>query len=309
MAVLPSPFTQAERAAYPYRLSVRQMELSDTRVFDRPAAGRAWFERSLVDQLTLGRPDRVMITFAKNITRATPGRFETLVISRGVQPRIEARYKHSRVKQYLKQGRALRTETTINDPYDFGVGRELTDTNWQALCRLGHDVNARPLGAQLEACQCAPDPAALQAVVLPSRVDGQPAPGLRFGDPRVTALLACVCHCGHLFAGLTNRSLRAMIETLIPGYTARQATYDLRRLRRKGLIYRVPRTQRYELTGEGRKIAVFFTKTYTRIVNPSLAELDPQLPPEIARRAPLARAWRDFELALDDRIKHAAITT
>jgi len=280
MRVLPSPFTQAERAAYPYRLSVRQMELSDTRVFDRPAAGRAWFERSLVDQLTLGRPDRVMLTFGKKLTRATPGRFETLVISRGVQPRIEARYKHSRVKQYLKQGRALRTETTINDPYDFGVGRELTDRNWQALCQLGHNVNARLLGAQLEACQCAPDPAALQAVVLPSVHDGQPAPGLRFGDPRVMALLACACHYGHLFAGLTNRSLRAMIETLIPGYSARQATYDLRRLRRKGLIYRVPRTQRYELTGEGRKIAVFFTKTYTRIVNPSLAELDPQLPPE-----------------------------
>jgi hypothetical protein len=308
MAVLPSPFTVAERARYPYRLSVRQMELSDTRVFDRPAAGRAWFERSLTDQLTLGRPDRVMITFGKKITRATPARFETLVISRGVQPRIEARYKHSRVKQYLKQGRALRTETTINDPYDFGVGRELTDTNWRALCQLGHDVNARLLAAQVEACQCAPDPAALEAVVLPSQTDGQPAPGLRFGDRRVMALLACLCHYGHLFAGLTNRSLRDMVAILIDGYTARQATYDLRRLRRKGLIFRVPGSRRYQLTAEGRKIAVLFTKTYTRIVNPSLAELDPQLPPEIARRAPLARAWRDFETALEDRIRRTAIT-
>ena len=57
-------------------------------------------------------------------------------------------------------------------------------------------------------------------------------------------------------------------------------TYDLRRLRRKGFIQRIPRTQRYQLTSEGRRLAVFFTKTYTRIVNPTLAELDPTLPAE-----------------------------
>ena len=77
-------------------------------------------------------------------------------------------------------------------------------------------------------------------------------------------------------------------------------------MRRKGLIQRVPHSQRYELTDEGRPIAVFFTKTYTPIVNPSLAELDPTLPSTIARRSPLARAWRDFEHALDDRIQQAA---
>ena len=120
--------------------------------------------------------------------------------------------------------------------------------------------------------------------MLPSIEDGLPAPGLRFGEPRTMALLACLCCFQHLFAGLTNRSLRELIAGLIPGYSARQMTYDLRRLRRKRFIQRIPRTQRYELTSEGRRLAVFLTKTYTRIVNPSLAELDPALPPEIATR-------------------------
>jgi len=84
-------------------------------------------------------------------------------------------------------------------------------------------------------------------------------------------------------------------------------TDDLRRVRRKGLIQRIPRTQRYELSRKGRRLAVFFTKTYTRIVNPSLAELAPALPPEIAWRTPLATAWRAFEHALDDKIQTAAI--
>ncbi|MCA1698498.1 MAG: hypothetical protein LC790_06160, partial [Actinobacteria bacterium] len=263
MGVLPSPFTVAERSRYRYGLSVRQLELSDTRVFDRPAAGRAWFEQAITDQLDLGRPDRVQIVFDRKITRATPGIFQTKVITRGVAPVIQAHYKHSKVKQYLKEGRALRTETTVNDPYDFGVGRLLTAENWQALLAIGEQTNQRLLDAQLQACDCAPDPTALEAIVLPSKTpDGQPAPGLRFGDPRVMALLACLCHYGHLFNGLTNASLRELIAELIPGYAAGQATYDLRRVRRKGLIRRIPHSQRYELTTEGRRVAVFFTKTY-----------------------------------------------
>ena len=84
-------------------------------------------------------------------------------------------------------------------------------------------------------------------------------------------------------------------------------TYDLRRLLRKGLIRRIPRSLRYQLTAEGRRLAVFFTKTYTRIVCPSLAELDPHLPEPVARSTALGRPWREFERALDARIKEAAI--
>jgi hypothetical protein len=147
--------------------------------------------------------------------------------------------------------------------------------------------------SRLEACQCVPDAQTLERVVLPSDEDGLPAPGLRFGDPRVMALLAALCH---LF-----------VAGLLPGYSSRQMTYDLRRLRRKGLIRRIPRSQRYELTAGGRRLAVFFTKTYARIVNPALAELDPQLPHDVARHTPLGCPWREFERALDERIADAAI--
>jgi hypothetical protein len=308
-ARLPSPFTAADRRrGYGYALAFRQLELSDTRVFDRPQAGRAWFEQTLRDQLCLGRPDHVSVIFNRRISSQTPGRFHTRVINRGVEPAIQVHYRASKVKQYFKEGRALRTETTVNDTRDFGIGRLLTQDNWAALLRIGHQVNERLLSAQLEACACAPDATTLQRVVLPSLKDGQPAPGLRFGDPRVMALLAALCAFSHLLNGVTNRGLRALISGLLPDYTARQMTYDLRRLRRKGLIRRLPHSQRYELTADGRRLAVFFTKTYSRIVNPALAELDPKLPPDIAARSPLARSWRSFERALDERIHEAALT-
>jgi hypothetical protein len=308
-ATLPSPFTvEDRRRGYGYQFAFRQLEISDTRVFDRPAAGRAWFERTLPDQLTLGRPDQVAIVFGRKVQRNTPGRFHTKIFNVGVEPAIQVHYRASKVKQYFKEGRALRTETTVNDTRDFAIGRMLTDANWNALLNIGHRINERLLQHQLDACQCAPDATTLQRVVLPSKHDGLPAPGLRFGEPRTMALLACLCCFEHLFAGLTNRSLRELIAGLIPGYGSRQMTYDLRRLRRKGFIKRIPRTQRYQLTPEGRRMAVFLTKTYTRIVNPSLAELDPALPADIAARAPLATAWREFERALQARINHAAIT-
>ncbi|MBV8942160.1 MAG: hypothetical protein JO243_23495 [Solirubrobacterales bacterium] len=307
---LPSPLTAAERdRGYGYRLSIRQMELSDTRVFERPDHVRHWFELTLRDQLALGRPDNVQIVFARKLTTRTPGRFRTRIIDDGAEPQLQAYYKHSKVKQYLKQGRALRTETTINDPNDFGVGRTLNPTNWLALTRIGHHVNERLMAAQLAACDCAPDSTTLHQVVSPSTHDSLTAPALRFGEHRVMALLSCLCTYRHPFAGLTNKSLREPLATLIPGYSARQMTYDLRRLRRKGLIRRVPATQRYELTDHGRRIAVFFTNTYTRILNPSLTEPDPTLPDDIAQRSPLARAWRALEKALDQRITDAALKT
>lgn len=307
--LLPSPFAEADRErGYRYQLALRQIELSDTRVFDRPEAGRAWFERVIRDQLALGRPDHVSLVFARKVIATTPGRFQTRVINRGVEPAIQVHYKHSKVKQYFKEGRALRTETTVNDTRDFGVGRLLSHANWQALLQIGHQTNQRLLDAQLQACACAPDATTLARVVLPSRTpDGDPAPALRFGDPRAQALLAALCCFQHLLDGLTNRSLHGLVAGFLPGYTPRQMTYDLRRLRANGLLVRVPASHRYQLTNDGRRLAVFFAKTYTRIVTPSLAELDPALPAEISERSPLARAWHAYERALDQRINDAAL--
>jgi hypothetical protein len=227
----------------------------------RPAHVREWFELTLTDQLALGRPDNVQIVFDLKITSRTPGRFRTRIINHGVEPQLQAHYKDSKVKQYFKEARALTTETTINDPNDFAVGRTLNATNWLALTRIARETNQRLLAAQLAACDCVPDSTTLHQVVSPSTHDGLKAPALRFGEQRVMALLCCLCSYRHLFAALTNKSLRELVAAIIPGYSARQMTYDLRRLRRKGLIRRIDASQRYELTDHGRKIAVFFTKT------------------------------------------------
>jgi hypothetical protein len=302
-AVLPSPFSQEDRRrGYVYEFAFRQLEISDTRVFDRPAAARGFFEAMIRDHLDIGRPDRVSITFDRRINRCTPGRFQTRVITRGVDPQISATYKSSKIKVYLKEGRALRAEVSVNDTYDFGIGRLVNRANWKALRSIGQSADSRLCDALASDAAPAPDVVTFQQVTRPSTTpDGLHAPGLRFGDPRVMATLAATCRFAHVFTGFSNHDLREAVASLLGcDYTARQATYDLRRLSRKKVIARIPGTFRYQLTPFGREIAVFFTKTYGRVLTPGLALLDPDLPAEVAKRSRLALTWRDFDRALDD---------
>jgi hypothetical protein len=82
-------------------------------------------------------------------------------------------------------------------------------------------------------------------------------------------------------------------------YSRRQPTYDLRRLRRKGRITRVPGSHRYELTPLGQRVDVLFTKAHDRVLAPGLALLDPIIPDALAQRSPLAADWRQLDLALN----------
>ena len=117
--------------------------MSDTRVFDRPAAGRGFFEQLIRDHLDVGRPDSVSLIFNRRITSRTPGTFRTKVVTRGVDPQVNCYYKSSRMKQYFKEHRALRTETVICDTRDFGIGRRVTVENWRALWAVGDAANQR----------------------------------------------------------------------------------------------------------------------------------------------------------------------
>ena len=150
---------------------------------------------------------------------------------------------------------------------------------------------------------------ALQQVVLPSvDPDGLPAPGLRFGDPRVMALLAALAAFTHVVAGLTNPGLRNLVADLLGRpYTSRQATYDLRRLRRKGLIERVPGRHLYRVTPHGRTVATFMTKVAARVVVPGLSQLEAPATPPAAAPRPIVAAWRTWQQELDHYIAAANI--
>jgi hypothetical protein len=185
---LPHPFAPAHRAAgYRYQLSVLQAEFALTQVLDRPLTGRYFFEEVIRENLDIGRPDQMQLIFDRRVTRRTPGRFRTRVLTEGVVPSLHVEYKKSKVKQYHKEGQALRTETTINDTYDFAIGRALH--NLPALREIGFAANRRLLHVESLSHDCLIGADHLDAVSQPIVVEDQRAAGLRFGDRRVLALM------------------------------------------------------------------------------------------------------------------------
>lgn len=298
LARVPHPFSTADRAAgYRYDISILQAEFSLTQMLDAPVAGRIFFEQVIRDNLDLGRPDQVCLVFNRRLVRrgrhATPGRFRTRVITQGVTPSLHVDYKHATIKQYHKEGRALRTETTINDTYDFGIRKRLT--NLPALCEIGFTANRRLLDVQ----RLSHDPARghqdFTAVNDPVTTDtGARVAGLRFADPRAQALLSALLIFRLLPHGFTNRDLRSLVGQLLDqAFSAGQLTYDLRRLRAHGLITRRPHSNRYHVTDTGLERALFLTRTHDRLLRTGMAELaepDPR---------PLQTASRAYQRALD----------
>jgi hypothetical protein len=274
---LPMPLTSADRAAgYDWKLSIWQMEVSLTQVFDRPVRGREFFEEVMRDNLDMGRPDRLQLVFDRKILPSTPGNFRTRVIQEGVLPSLHIEYKSFDLKQYFKEGRALRTEGTFRNPKDFNVNKGLS--NFGYLQQIGRQINRRLLEVERVSQNCGLSAEGIQRVVQPTvSADGQKAPGLRFGDPRVMALMLTLNLFIHLINGFRNQDLRRAVADLLGRehpYTATQATYDLRRLCRKGLIYRRPGTQRYVVTPYGWKVARLYARLEARVFRPALTVLE-----------------------------------
>jgi hypothetical protein len=230
----------------------------------------------------------------------TPGTFRTQVITNDTCPYLYLFYKKTQDGQYLKEGRALRTETTVNQPRDLGIGKELA--NLAAMAKAGYAANRRLLDAECISHDPAAGTAALEMLTSPvisttcTRV-----PGMRFPDPRVQALLAACCTLALRPAGFTSRDLRHLLAPQLgkaPGdMTGGQISYDLRRLRAHQIIERIPHSRNYQLTPDGLSTALFFTRLTRRVIIPGLAQIAGTGPPP---GSPLRQADRAYKTAIAD---------
>ena len=287
---LPHPYTAKDRkAGYRYDISILQAEFSLTQVLDRPLSGRVFFEEVIRENLDIGRPSQVQLIFGRHVTRQTPGRFRTRVLTEGVIPSLHVDYKNSRIKQYHKEGRALRTETTINNTRDFNIGKRLH--NLSELRKIGFQANRRLLDVQKVSHDCSLGEDAFDKVVRPIEVDGQRASALRFGDARVQALFSVLVLFSLQPRGFTNQEVRVLLAQLLgsdpANYPVGRMTHDLRRLRLHNIIERIPHSHRYQLTPSGLRIALFFSRTYSRLLRPQLAQILPAAPPGNSRLRPI----------------------
>jgi len=309
LARVPHPFTPEERAAgFRYDVSILQAEFALTQVLDRPVTGRILCEEIIRENLDVGRPRQVQLILGRRVTKQTTARyrFRTRVITQGVVPSLYADDTHSRIKQYHKEGRALRTETTINDTRDFAIGKRLH--NLPALRAVGFQANRRLLDVQQLSHDCLLGDDAFHQVTRPQVVGDQRVSTLPFADPRVQALLSVLVLYCLLPNGFANRDLRAHLAPLLglelTQLTPGRMTYDRRRLRLHGLIERIPHTQRYRVTHEGLRTALFFTRVYARILRPGLARI---VPAAAVGDPALRPSFDQVEGAIDRWIDHAKL--
>ena len=105
--------------------------------------------------------------------------------------------------------------------------------------------------------------------------------------------------------GFANSDMRPIMARLLgqpaESITPGKMTYDLRRLRQRGLIARIPRTFRYQVTDAGLAQAVFLTRLHDRFLRTGLASLAGP-----SNRG-LAAATRAYTAAIDDLARHAGL--
>ena len=195
----------------------------------------------------------------------------------------------------------MRIETVINAPRDLRCNARLP--NLAELQDKARACNRRILDAERAGQGTVLTSPAFERIAHPSRsADGRRTPALRFGDPRVMALAGALCATLLAATGITNKSLRALMTGLLGGtYSMNQASYDLARLARNGLITRVPHRNRYTLTPDGLKFAVFYTKVHDRILRPLMASDQHQAPP------PIRQALRTFDTEVRRRLDAARL--
>ena len=289
MARIPLPLDDADRdAGYWWELSMRQVETSRTLVFDGDVHARAFFEALLCENMDLGRPENVELLFRRGQPKGRPaapparGGFKTAIDRYCHMVTINVFYKNSRVKQYLKDGVALRTETVINAPGDLGCNRMLA--NLPELQAKARAINARLMETETAGQGTVLVSPVIERITRPTVTgDGRKAPALRFGDLRVQALAGALGAMLFTVTGITNRSLRALMTGLLHRpYSMNQASYDLARLARNDLIRRVPGRNCYTLTRDGLLFAQVYTRVCDHVLRPLMAPGRPSAPPGLA---------------------------
>src|SRR6266702_7821741 len=299
MSRLPLPLSAADRQhGCWWELSMRQVEVSRTLVFDDPRRVRAVFEELLAGNMNLGRPEHAEIIFAARVTRKTPGIFSTRLLNRGDQVTVNLSFKHSRVKIYLKQDRALRIESVINDPGDLSCKRGLE--HLEELAAKARACNARLMDAVIagQGSGILANPVIERIAHPTSDEAGRRVPAMRFADPRVQALAGCLAIWDFAVNGITNKRLRAWMTGLRGApYAMNQASYDLARLRGNGLIERIARSNTYRLTADGLTFALVYSRVHDQVLYPLTAHDQP-----IAAPAPVRAAWRTITRHIDSTV-------
>lgn len=297
-----------------YRVFCSQIEYCTNLIFRQRTALDRMADRLLDLNRTIGRPDKLSTIFGYRITKAYRGGLKTQIADHHLgNPVIRSEYKDSSIKQYVRDHQVLRTETTSYNTNDLGVGKSIG--NLPQLRSVMNAINDRYLTIQQDVLETYVDRGQLARLRQPTvSASGRRTPGLKLDDPRLLAVmqaLTCFVHLARAGRFRTRDLHQVAAEALgltMATYRLGQLRYDLAKLRAKGLVLKVPKTQTYRVTPQGMRICVLFLKLAQRVYAPfAAASLRPiahdnQLTAD--RRAHLDTLYAGVDRALDLLLDH-----
>jgi hypothetical protein len=269
-------FTPEERSrGYRHRLFMGQMEYCHNLIFHRAAALDRLFGRLLDHNRAIGTPEKLAVIFGRPNFRpdTRSGRTE-VKITKLKTAVLRTGFQSTALKQYVKDRTLLRTETTCQRLEDLSLPKDIR--HLPKLREVLDRSNERYLEVQQDVLASFIDRGQLQQLRQATvSASGRRTPGLRLDDARLLAVLQALTSFLYLIgkgsfrtADLLGDVQRALHQ---PGYKLSQLRYDLGKLRGKGLVRRLPGTQRYELSAAGYQLAVLYQKLYHKLYGPLTA--------------------------------------
>jgi len=265
--------TYKERHAtrFQYDWCIAQIEYSHNLVFRESFPLGQLFQRHIDLNRRMITPHSIATVFGKR--KNTRGTEKTsLAVYQQLRTRTVMKVRHfsSVIKQYDKHERILRTECVCNDPYRFGVGKRLC--NFAQLRSQLAATLARFQELQEAVVETTLDRGELAALAQTSELGKGRVPGIRLDNQRLMNVLRLLGRIATDPRGFTTAQLRDdFAATFAQPYSSAQASYDLRKLRAKGILRRADTTRRYVFSPRGARLAALLFKLRDVIVGPTLA--------------------------------------
>jgi hypothetical protein len=269
-------FSESERQqGFRHQLFMGEMEYCHNLVFHKRAALDRLFDRLMDANRSIGHPDKLAVIFGRPCFRPdTRTGQTTLKITPLRTPVLSSSYKCTSIKQYVSNGQALRAESGTYQLKDLSVRKNIN--NLPQLRKVLNNANQRCLDVQQDILATYVDRGQLEELRRPSQTaTGRRVPGMRVDDSRLMAVLQAITCLAYL-AGKScfrTRDLLVDVQKMLgnPQYRLSQLRYDLGKLRSKGLLMRLPKTQSYQISHEGYRIAILYLKLYQRLYAPLTA--------------------------------------
>jgi len=274
-------FTEQERrqAGCQHRLFFAQVEYCDNLIFHRRAALDRLGERLLDANRTIGQPNKITTIFGRKVTKQYRGKLQTVIEDIQLpNPVIRSHYGKGFIKQYVRDHLNLRTEPATNNVTDYGIKKAVE--HLPALRAKLSSIIDSYLNVQQDILETFVDRGQLrqlaQTTVLPN---GRRIPGLKLDHPRQLALMHALVRFANIAAANTFTTQELYPHTLRAlgsapdDYRLASMRYDLYKLRAKGLVHKLPRSRRYQLTPHGYSLCLVFLKLFERVYAPLTASL------------------------------------